>query len=128
MLSRQAWRLLTCPETLCAQVLKAKYFPNISMLRCTARDGISYSWRSILRGVELLKEGIIWRIGNGSSVNIWSDPWLPRGNTRKPATPRGQSLLTRVSELGDEQLILETFCPEDAQAILAIPIDMQMED
>ena len=98
MLSRQAWRLLTCPETLCAQVLKAKYFPNISMLRCTARDGISYSWRSILRGVELLKEGIIWRIGNGSSVNIWSDPWLPRGHTRKPATPRGHSLLTRVSK------------------------------
>ena len=135
MLSRQAWRLLTCPETLCAQVLKAKYFPNISMLQCTARDGISYSWRSILRGVELLKEGIIWRIGNGSSVNIWSDPWLPRGHTRKPATPRGQSLLTGVSELidpqtesWDEQLILETFCPEDAQAILAIPIDMQMED
>ena len=103
MLSRQAWRLLTCPETLCTQVLKAKYFPKISMLRCTARDGISYSWRSILRGVELLKEGIIWRIGNGSSVNIWSDPWLPRGHTRKPATPRGQSLLTRVSELIDPQ-------------------------
>jgi len=84
------------------------------MLRCTARDGISYSWRSILRGVELLKEEIIWRIGNGSSVNIWSDPWLPRGHTRKLATPRGRSLLTRVSELidpqtesWDEQLILD---------------------
>ena len=78
---------------------------------------------------ELLKEGIIGRVGIGSSVNIWSDPWLPRGNTRKPATPRGQSLLTRVSELGDEQLILETFWPEeDAQIILAIPIVMQMED
>jgi len=27
-----------------------------------------------------------------------------------------------------KQLILDTFWPEDAQAILAIPIDMQMED
>jgi len=48
MLARQAWRLLVCPDSLCAQVLKAKYFPNGSILQCEARDGISYTWRSIL--------------------------------------------------------------------------------
>ena len=60
MLSRQAWRLLTSPNTLCGQVLKARYFPNSDILHCAPRDGISYSWRSILRGVELQKEGVIW--------------------------------------------------------------------
>jgi hypothetical protein len=44
MLARQAWRILTNPETLCSQVLKAKYFPNSNILRCSARDGISYTW------------------------------------------------------------------------------------
>jgi hypothetical protein len=39
MLARQAWRLLTCPETLCGRVLKAKYFPNKSILH----SGVSYS-------------------------------------------------------------------------------------
>ena len=56
MLSRQAWRLLTSPNTLCGQVLKARYFPNSDILHCAPRDGISYSWRSILRGVEIMKE------------------------------------------------------------------------
>jgi hypothetical protein len=78
MLSRQAWRLLTNTDTLCGRVLKAKYFPHSDILQCTPRTGISYSWRSILKGAELIKEGIIWRIGNGEKVRIWEDPWLPR--------------------------------------------------
>jgi hypothetical protein len=36
-----------------------------------------YTWRSILKGLEVLKEGLIWMIGNGSCVNIWTNPWLP---------------------------------------------------
>jgi len=124
MLSRQAWRLLTSPNTLCGQVLKARYFPNSDILHCAPRDGISYSRRSILRGVELLK-GVIWRIGNGEKVKIWEDNWLPKGSTRKPATPRRSCLLTKVSELidpltgeWDEQLIRDIFWPQDADEIL----------
>jgi hypothetical protein len=99
LLCRQAWRLLTCPDTLCSKVLKAKYFPRSNVLKCFPRAGISYTWRSILKGVALLKEGLIWRIGNGEKVNIWKDPWLPRASTRRPLTSRRGSLLTRVSEL-----------------------------
>nr|TKW10040.1 hypothetical protein SEVIR_6G099700v2 [Setaria viridis] len=97
----QAWRLLATPDTLCGKVLKAKYFPNSDILHCLPRRGISYMWRSILRGAQLLKEGLIWRIGNGEKVKIWEDPWLPRGSTRKPVTPRRSGLLTRVNDLND---------------------------
>ena len=69
MLSRQAWRLLTSPNTLCGQVLKAIYFPNSDILHCVSRDGISYSLRSIWRGADLLK-GVIWRIENGKKVKF----------------------------------------------------------
>jgi hypothetical protein len=51
--------------------------------------GMSYVWRSILKGLDVLKEGMIWRIGDGSNVRIWEDPWLPVGVTRKPTTHRG---------------------------------------
>lgn len=27
-------------------------------------------------GLHLLKEGIVWRVGNGESINIWTDPKL----------------------------------------------------
>jgi len=135
MLSRQAWRLLTSPDTLCGQVLMARYFPNSDILHCVQRAGISYTWRSNLRGAELLKECIIWRIGNGENVKIWEDPWLPKGSIRKPVTPRRSCLLTRVNELidlitgeWDEQLIRDIFWLEDAAGILQIPVDEHMED
>jgi hypothetical protein len=32
MLAKQGWRLVQCPDSLCARILKAKYFPNTSCL------------------------------------------------------------------------------------------------
>jgi hypothetical protein len=81
--------MLINPDSLCARVLKARYFPNSSILEATATSGISYTWRSILKGCDLLKEGLVWRIGDGSRVNIWSDPWIVRDGSRCPVTPRG---------------------------------------
>ncbi|KAK3157436.1 hypothetical protein QOZ80_2AG0122210 [Eleusine coracana subsp. coracana] len=135
MLARQAWRLMLHPETLCGRVLKAKYFRHGRLLGCREVDGMSYSWRSILMGLDLVKEGIIWRVGDGLNINIWTDPWLPKGTTRRPVTPRGASLLTRVHELmdsvqggWDEQLVQDTFWPVDAEAIMSIPIGENVAD
>jgi hypothetical protein len=66
MLARQAWRMLTVPYSLCARVLKALYYPNTSILEAVPKAGISYSWHSILKGIELLKVGVVWRIGDGT--------------------------------------------------------------
>jgi hypothetical protein len=48
-------------KSLCAQVLKAKYFLDGNILDAEEMKGISYSWRSIIRGVQALKTGLIWR-------------------------------------------------------------------
>jgi hypothetical protein len=82
MLARQSWRLLKFPNSLCAKVLKAKYFPDYTVLEATPKQGMSYTWHSILKGCSLLKEGIVWRVGNGDNIAVWEDPWLPRGSTR----------------------------------------------
>jgi hypothetical protein len=82
-------------------ILKARYFPNLDILYCVLRAGKSYTWRNVLRGAELQKEGIIWRIGNGENVKIWEDPWLPKGSTGKLVTIKRSCLLTRVNELID---------------------------
>ena len=63
MLARQRWRLLMDSTSLCAQVLQAKYYPSDDPLMAIEKPGISYSWRSILRGFGALKEGLIWRVG-----------------------------------------------------------------
>jgi hypothetical protein len=101
ILAKQGWRLIQNPDSFCARILKAKYFPNTSLLSATLKDGCSYTWRSIMQGVEVLRDGVIWRVVNGQSIKIWEDPWVPRDMSRKPITPRGRNLLQRVEELID---------------------------
>jgi hypothetical protein len=116
MLAKQAWRLLTNPESLCARVLAAKYFPRGDVLKAKPKSNMSYTWHSILSGLNLLKKGIIWRVGDGANIHIWEDEWLPRDQSRRLFTPRGPNLLTRVNELldpingtWDEELVRDTF-------------------
>jgi hypothetical protein len=59
MLAKQGWRMLTSPDSLCSRVLKAKYFPTTSILEAVPTAGMSYSWQSILKGIQLVKDGII---------------------------------------------------------------------
>lgn len=41
LLACQAWRLLEFPDSLCARVLKAKYFPNGSLIDTTSSSNVS---------------------------------------------------------------------------------------
>ena len=43
----------------------------------------SYAWTSILHGRDVLHRGCRWGIGDGKSVSIWQDFWLPRKNNPK---------------------------------------------
>ncbi|KAK8649487.1 hypothetical protein V6N13_130216 [Hibiscus sabdariffa] len=38
---------------------------------------LTYISRSILSARGLIVKGYGWRIGSGSSINIWNEPWLP---------------------------------------------------
>jgi hypothetical protein len=70
LLARQAWRLVQFSDSLCAQLLKAKYYPRGELVDTVFPADASPTWRSITYGLELLKEGIIWRIGSGEKVQI----------------------------------------------------------
>ncbi|CAL9021082.1 unnamed protein product, partial [Prunus brigantina] len=40
------------------------------------KQDCSATWRSVLYGVELLKKGMVWRVGNGEHVKFWKDNWV----------------------------------------------------
>jgi ribonuclease HI len=129
MLSKQIWRLANDPTSLCAQVLSAKYYPSGDVMQATRKKGASFTWQSLMAGMETFKRGFIWRVGNGSNINIWSDPWLPNSPTRKIFTPRGGVLLTKVEDLinpitgaWDVQLLEDNFIISDVRRIVAIPL------
>jgi hypothetical protein len=53
MLAKQGRRLLTNPKSLCARVMKEKYYPNTPVLQTEACSGVTYAWRSVLKGIDL---------------------------------------------------------------------------
>jgi hypothetical protein len=67
MLAKQVWRLIDDPNSLCAQVLRAKYYPSGDLLKAGPRAGSSFTWQSIVAGIQTFKRGCIWRVGNGES-------------------------------------------------------------
>jgi hypothetical protein len=99
MLAKQAWRLINDPQSLCARVLGAKYYPHGDILKAGPKAGSSFTWQSILAGLTTFKRGYIWRVGDGESIKIWDDPWIPSSPDRRIISPRGASIFTKVSEL-----------------------------
>lgn len=78
---------------------------------------------------------MIWRVGDGSQIRVWTDPWLPRTWARRPLTRRGNNLISRVDELVDPttgswdvQLVKDTFLEVDAKLILSLPIHTDLPD
>ncbi|KAK5802173.1 hypothetical protein PVK06_029756 [Gossypium arboreum] len=37
----------------------------------------SLTCRSICSATDLIEEGLVWRVGSGTRINIWNDSWLP---------------------------------------------------
>jgi hypothetical protein len=78
-------------------------------------------------GLEL-KQGVIWRINSGSSIRIWRDNWLPRGNLKSMGNA-SKRIIRWVSDLIDpstktrkEELVREISYPTDAETVLQLKI------
>jgi hypothetical protein len=90
----------------------------------------SLAWRSIFSTISLLEEGLMWRIGDGNSVNIWGDRWIPRASSYKIQTQiQGLTSEAKVSALIDQdtaswnkQLIWDLVSKEEMEAICSLPL------
>ena len=103
MLAKQVWQLIAEPNSLCASVLRAKYFPSGDILNRELKKGSSYTWQSIWVGIQTFKRGHMWRVGDETHINIWTDPWVPGSPNRRIVTRRGNVVYTKVSDLIDEE-------------------------
>jgi hypothetical protein len=65
MVGKQVWRLINVPESLCAQVMRSKYYLDGDILKAGPKAGSSLTWQSILACVTTFKQGYVWRFGNG---------------------------------------------------------------
>jgi hypothetical protein len=127
LLARQAWQLIHNPDSLCARLLKVKYYSNGELIDTVFPSEVSPTWRSIEHGLDLLKKGLIWCVRSGSKVRIWRDNWIPRPPSLKITMKKGRSWLRWVSQLMklsrrecNDQVINSYMYPHDACKVLKI--------
>ena len=127
MLAKQTWWLLENPNSLCARVLKVRYFPNEGFLTAGCPASSSKTWKAIIQGREMLKRGLIRRIGNGDTTEVWHDQWIdgtilmkPMGALKPNSIQLVSDLIGPMSNQWDTQLVRSIFYAPDAAAILAM--------
>jgi len=126
MLAKQVWRLHTKPESLIARVFKARYFPHSDILQANIGSSPSYAWRSLHQALWVLNKGCCWKVGNGTSINIWDDRWLPFQNgfkvlTKAPTTQNVRfmkDLILKNPPRWNQELIGQLFMPFEEIQIL----------
>ncbi|KAK9673871.1 hypothetical protein RND81_12G195100 [Saponaria officinalis] len=130
LLGKQAWRLCIGVDSLAARVLKGKYYPTSSFFDATLGHNPSYTWRSILEGRSTLLKGVRRRVGDGASIKIWSEPWIPGTQTGLVISRKQEDCAwEHVSELmvtgrmqWDAEKVRRGFLPFEAERILSIPL------
>ena len=129
MLAKQVWRLLRDQNSLFFRVFKAKYFPRGLVLEATTATG-SYAWQCIMKARKVISNGMRWRIGDGKSIDLYCDNWLPGGGSSKIISPRVpelegakvSALISQDTGTWDQNLLYQHFLSFEAQRIMAIPL------
>ena len=113
------------------RILKAKYKVKDDWLRTEAARYASPIWKAIEKAREVVWKGACFIIGDGESVDVWLDPWVPwiKGFIPSSKDESDTQSNMKVSQLIDHELhtwrtsmILDIFNPMSTQAILSIPI------
>lgn len=130
MLGKHIWKCIQDPQLLVSRVLRARYFPDVSILE--ARKGVkpSFIWTSIWQAKESLASGFHWVIGDGHSVVATRDAWLALKPNHKVDNlqmyERRNETVSTLFQAGtkfwDSIKIRELFSEGDANAILATSV------
>ncbi|KAL0016451.1 hypothetical protein SO802_003520 [Lithocarpus litseifolius] len=129
LLAKQVWRMMHNPDFLCYKVFKARFFPNCSILEAKDSTVGSYAWKSILNARDVVRKDLVWQVGNGQSMCIREDKWLPDQICKSvmipppslPPDAKVSLLIDPESATWKVDQVQQLFIPLDAKLILSIP-------
>lgn len=131
LLAKQFWRLHLYPNSLLARTLSARYYPKTSIWESKVDFNPSYALRSIWDTRPVINLGVRWRVGDGRSINIWSDAWLGGMGSGKIISPPHfldreptvASILDKDQCCCQLDRISEIFLQVDVDRITQVPIN-----
>ena len=124
-------------NSLVYQCLKARYFPRTHLFDAKESPNCSLVWKSIVVAFPILKYGCYWRVGNGHSVQILRDKWIPNYPTNAHLhLVKDEVREVTVAELINQDLhawrsefIMDMFEKKDVEAKCRIQLSRRhMED
>ena len=60
------------------QILRSHYKCGSNLIpHMNANVNSSYTWKSICATWPLVEKNLGWRLGNGNSISLWQDNWIP---------------------------------------------------
>ena len=74
-MAKLGWKMITQPENLWVQQMRAKYGEPDLYFAARAKPADSWVWKCLLRVRDFIKQGIRWKVGNGQSIKFWTDIW-----------------------------------------------------
>lgn len=130
ILAKQVWRLLTNEDSLFHKFFKAMFFLKGGILEAKEGYGSFVCYGSFLKGREVVQKGMLWRVGNTSSIWIYQDNWLPGPSLKKVRSPptffgsnaKVSSLIDAGSQCWIQEVIDTNFLLHEASITKSIPL------
>ena len=129
LLAKQAWRIMTEEDTLLHKLYKARYFPSSHFNNSSLGSNPSYAWRGIWESKDDMLRGCRWRVGDGKSIKVWKDYWIPGYRMLLHSTQANIDETLMVEDLIDENTrgwdigkVRRLLPPVEAESVLKILI------
>ena len=82
----------------------------------------------------MVRRGIRWQVGNGHSIQIWKDKWLPTPSTHKVISPssclpleaQAEELIDQDDGVWKNDLVQQIFLPHEVDAICGIALSTNL--
>ncbi|CAL1397336.1 unnamed protein product [Linum trigynum] len=133
LLAKQAWRLLTTPDSLWSRLLKGLYFPRGDFLNAKKGSRASWIWASLWEAKKVIGLGAVRVIGSGEDSWVDQDPWIPflDGFTLRTG-PQNHRKVNEWIDPGERKWKMDVISGHvsgsELEAILRIPIGEEGAD
>jgi hypothetical protein len=97
LIAKLAWMVATKNDNLCYQVLRSKYKVRHNWLRGENNKEGSSVWKAIEKAKPLIAKGTCFLIGDGNSIDVCMDPWIPWVESFKPKPNDDSTILNPLA-------------------------------
>jgi hypothetical protein len=129
MLAKLTWMVVSKRKNPCMEALRSKYKVSEDWLRNEPVKYASHSWKAIERLKGLISKGACFLVGDGKSIDVWKEPWVPwlphyspvpKDQFSNPEPIKVASLINPSTRTWNLALLEDLFDTTSIEAILKI--------